>query len=268
VQLKILMVGSGGSNNEVVVDALRSKGFDIDYTEDVRTPSLSRLKGADVVYGAYLQTCSRYIGAAQMLGKKTVVHFVGSDAYRYAREKGLRALYWRMIVRGCDLVLYVSSHLEMLVRRPGAVLPFPIRIEQFKRIANPLRDRDILYYCPSGEENAIVYRLDWILSYAENHPQEKITILGNSAHAANYLLAMPNVEVIPFVAYDNMPSLYSRHKRLIRMTVEDGRPRMVDEALLSGLEVIFNGEKIPAVPPERDPKVFAERFERELANIL
>jgi hypothetical protein len=262
------MVGSRGSNNEVVVDALKGKGFDIDYDESAKIPSLRRIGEADVIYGAYLQTCSRYVAAAQVLGKKTIIHFVGSDAYRYAREKGLRRLFWASVVRECDLIFYVSPHLSTLVGKPGATLPFPIRIERFRKPAKLRHERDTLYYCPGGAENARIYRLDWILDYARQHPEEKITIIGNTAHPADYSVNVPNVEVVPFVEYDRMTEIYAQHRRLIRMTTEDGRPRMVDEAILSGLQVVFNHKRIQEVPPERDPTVFAERFEQELLKIL
>ncbi len=52
------------------------------------------------------------------------------------------------------------------------------------------------------------------------------------------------------------------------MTEEDGLPRMVDEAVLSGLDVVFNGKRIEKIPAERYPKVFAQRFEEELLKIL
>ena len=262
------MVGSPGSNNEVVVDALKGRGFDVYYEENAKIPSLRRISRADIVYGAYLQTCSRYVAVAQILGKKTMIHFVGSDAYRYSREKGLRRLFWSSVVRDCDLIFYVSPHLSTLVGRPGATLPFPISIERFRKPAKPSCERDTLYYCPGGAENARIYRLDWILDYARQHPREKITIIGNTAHPADYSVNAPNVEVVPFVEYDRMTDIYARHRRLIRMTSEDGRPRMVDEAILSGLQVMFNGKKIQEVPPERDPRVFAERFEQELMKIL
>lgn len=262
------MVGSKGSNNEVVVDALKDRGFDVDYDENARTPSLSKIRRADVVYGAYLQTCSRYIAAAQILGKKTIVHFVGSDAYRYAREKGLHKLFWTLVVRACPLIFYVSPHLSALVGRPGPSLPFPIRVDLFKRPESPHHERDILYYCPGGVENARIYRLDWILDYAKDNPDEKITIIGNTAHPAQCDTSLPNVEVIPFVPYDRMTDIYARHRQLIRMTTEDGRPRMVDEAILSGLQVTFNGKRIQEIPPERDPSVFASRFQQEVLRIL
>ncbi|MGA8857364.1 MAG: hypothetical protein WB643_09395, partial [Candidatus Bathyarchaeia archaeon] len=128
-------------------------------------------------------------------------------------------------------------------------------------------DRDVLYYCPSGEANEKIYRLSWIIEYAKTHPQEKITILGNVSHPANYTIQLPNLEVIPFVERSQMPALYRRHKRLIRMTTEDGLPRMVHEALLCGLQVTFNGQIMKDVPKEREPTEFASTFRKALDRL-
>lgn len=268
---RILVVGCiERCNNEVVVDALRSRGFDVDYTEKVKVPDVLKLRSFDVVYGVHLQTCSRYVMTAEMLGRKTIIHFVGSDAYRYARERGLRKLFWRSVIGRCDQVLYVSPHLMKLVGRQGSVLPLPIRIDLFKksREDTTVPKRDVLYFCPGGSEGAKTYRRDWIVDYARSHPEEKITIIGNSISPADRDFNMPNVEVVPYVPYDRMGEVYARHRKLIRMTTQDGLPRMVSEALLSGLEVIFNGRNVTDVPSERDPEVFAQRFEEELLRIL
>ncbi len=266
---RILMVGAKGCNNEVVVEALRRRGFQVEYVEDVRIPDPLKLRRADVVYGAHLQTVGRYIAAAEVLQKRTVIHFVGSDAYRYREEKGIRKLLWRIIVHRCDLVFYTSAHLMELVGKRGVALPFPINVDQFKKARVTWRpDRDVLYYCPGDESSLRIYRLDWILEYARKHPEETITIVGNPASPADHKIDLPNVEVIPFVPQEEMAKLYARHRRLIRMTSQDGLPRMVDEALLCGLEVIFNGRKITERVPERDPEVFARRFEEKLLTII
>jgi hypothetical protein len=267
--VRILMVGARGCNNEVVVEALRSRGFEVEYTEDVKIPDPVKLREVDVVYGAHLQTASRYMAAAEALRKKTIIHFVGSDAYRYADEKGLRKLFWRFVVYACELALYTSPHLMEFVGKKGAALPFPINVNEFKKARGSVQpDRDTLYYCPGGHFSAKIYRLDWILNHAKKHPEEKITIIGNAASPAHHRINLANVEVIPFMPQEKMPELYAKHRRLIRMTSQDGLPRMLDEALLCGLEVIFNGKKITNTVPERDPEVFARRFEEELLKIL
>ena len=267
---RILVVGAGSPNADMVAEVLRSNGIDAEWTDRVKIPSLRRILRCDIVYGIYLQTCSRYILAAKLLGRKTIVHFVGSDAYWVKRElSSWRQWYWRYVLRHCNLVFYVSPHLEEMVGQKGAVLPFPIATEAFKqgRALQVTPDRDVLYYCPSGEANEKIYRLSWIIEYAKAHPEEKITIIGNVAHPANYAIQLPNLEVIPFVERSQMPALYRRYKRLIRMTTEDGLPRMVHEALLCGLQVTFNGRTMEDVPKEREPTEFASTFRKALGEL-
>ena len=72
--------------------------------------------------------------------------------------------------------------------------------------------------------------------------------------------------VVPYVERSQMPALYRRHRKLIRMTTEDGLPRMIHEALLCGLEVIFNGDEVTKIPPERDPTEFSRSFQRAITT--
>jgi len=268
--VKVLVVGAGSPNADLVAEVLRSNGIDAVWTDRVKIPSLRRILRCNLVYGIYLQTCSRYILAAKLFGRKTIVHFVGSDAYWVKRElSSWRQRYWRYVLRHCDLLFYVSPHLEKMIGRRGVVLPFPIATEAFKeeRLLQVTPDRDVLYYCPSGEANVKIYCLSWIIEYAKAHPEERITIIGNVAHPANYSIPLQNVEVIPFVERSQMPALYGRHKRLIRMTTEDGLPRMVHEALLCGLQVTFNGQIMEDVPKEREPTEFASTFRKALDEL-
>jgi hypothetical protein len=270
VTLRVLVVGAGSPNADLVAEVLCSNGIDAEWTDEVKTPKLDLIRKADVVYGIYLQTCSRYILVGKLLGKKTIVHFVGSDAYWVARElSSWRQAYWKFVLNHCDLLFYVSPHLEEMIGRKGITLPFPIATEQFREARNlqVTPDRDILYYCPSGEANEKIYRLSWIVEYAQTHPEEKITIIGNVSHPATYPIQLPNVEVIPYIERSQMPSLYRRHRRLIRMTTEDGLPRMVHEALLAGLKVTYNGEEMSQVPKEREPSEFAATFKAALQNL-
>jgi len=124
---RVLVVGTGSPNADIVAEVLRSNGIDADWTDRIKVPRLRLIRRFDVVYGIYLQTCSRYILAAKMLGKKTIVHFVGSDAYWFSREVSFwRQRYWRFVLARCDLLLYVSPHLEKMTGRKGTILPFPI----------------------------------------------------------------------------------------------------------------------------------------------
>ena len=239
--------------------------MDAEWTDNLRKPNPFLIRRFDLIYGIYLQSCARSVLAAKLLRKKTIIHFVGSDAYWLHREKSIyRRLFWGIVLHANDFVFYVSPHLERLVGCHGTVLPFPIEKYQFTRLPERQPERDILYYCPSGSKNEEIYRLDWILQYAREHPREKVTILGNLEHPANYPITQPNVEVIPNVPQSEMPAIYAQHRTLIRMTTEDGLPRMVHEALLCGLNVIFNGEAIMEIPKERDPNEFAKSFRKAI----
>jgi hypothetical protein len=262
---RILVVGAGSPNADLVAEVLRNNGMNAEWTDKIRNPNPFFIRRFDLVYGIYLQSCARFILVAKMLRKKTIVHFVGSDAYWLHREQSsLRRFFWSIVLYLNDLVFYVSPHLEKLVGHPGSILPFPIQKAQFTKLPNSQPDRDVLYYCPSGAKNQAIYRLDWILQYAKEHPDEKITIVGSINHPANFTIALPNIEVVPNVARSEMPRFYQRHRALIRMTTEDGLPRMVHEALLCGLTVTFNGQPITDVPIERDPTEFAKSFQKAL----
>ena len=261
--LRILVVGAGSPNADMVAEVLGANGLRAEWTEKIRYPNPLFIRRFDIVYGIYLQTCSRYIIVAKLLGKKTILHFVGSDAYWYSRERSVwRRLYWKAVLHLTDLVFYVSRHLQDLVQVNGYLLPFPISTHDFesREIRNIKPERDILYYCPGGTRNAEIYRLDWIVDYARQHPSEKITILGNITHPADFNVNLPNVDVVSYVSRADMPAFYRRHRKLIRMTTEDGLPRMVHEALLCGLEVVFNDEEVKAIPKERDPAEFSKTF--------
>ncbi len=268
--MHVLVVGTGSPNADLVADVLSSNGIPAEAIMHVKFPKPLLIRRFDVVYGIYLQTCSRYILAAKTLGKKTIVHFVGSDAYRVERERSFpKQFYWGTVLRCTDAVAYVSSHLQPMVGREGFILPFPIDMSQFTRpeLRSIQPERDVLYYCPGGPVNEYVYRLDWITDFARAHPNQTITVLGSIAHPASYKIELPNVEVIPYIERSQMPQLYRKHRKLIRMTNEDGLPRMIHEALLCGIEVEFNGEPVREIPPERDPKQFAKSFSKVLSAI-
>jgi hypothetical protein len=251
----------------MIAEVLCANGFQATWTDKVRFPNPFRLRKFDLVYGIYLQTCRRHVIVGKLLGKKTLIHFVGSDAYRIARERSIwRRLHWRAVLWLTDLVLYVSPHLQSYVKRQGFILPFPINTSEFQsqHLRQVYPDRDILYYCPGGARNSEIYRLSWIIDYAQQHADEKITILGNRSCPAQYEIDLSNISVVPYVEREEMPVFYRRHKKLIRMTTEDGLPRMLSEALLCGLQVIFNGEEVKHIPPERDPREFARSFRRIL----
>ncbi|MEM1547134.1 MAG: hypothetical protein QXP91_11855 [Candidatus Methanomethylicia archaeon] len=237
---KILLVGAGNAN--ILARQLRYYGVYAEAKFPPKFPALSLFRKFDIIYGVHLMSLTRHIPFIKLLRKKSLVHIIGSDAFRYSAERGLKSYIWKLTLNMYDEVLYVSKEVQQLIGlREGRVLPIPIDTRIFRKLKIKGEKRDILYYCP----NPKIYRLDWILQYAKEHPDKTITILGYP-----YLINLPNVKVIPYWEYEKMPILYNMHRCLIRMTTHDGYPKMPYEALLCGLEVIWNGKKITEVPEE------------------
>lgn len=256
--MRILIVFGKKRSSRRIADALTQKGFTVDITTDVDSPRYSVIKRFDVIFGIYLQECYKYVLKAKLLGKRTFIYFIGSDSYFYkTMNRRLRKLKCWLAIQLSE-VIYVSDRQRSDVGKRGEVIPFPLDERYFGVSAKSHSpSRDILYYCPNGKEE--LYHLSWILDYARLHKNKKVTIIGNNSNPARYTCNLPNVDVIPCVDQDEMQELYSHHKWLFRMTIRDGSPRMVDEALLMGLKVNFNGVILTKPNYERHPKIFAEK---------
>lgn len=243
--MKVLFVGTGNAD----VLARQFSYYDVD--AHVLTPSKWFLnpfeyKSFDIVYGVYLMDFCSSFPIVKLLRKKCVIHIVGSDAFRYVNVRSglerIRKKLWDLILDQSEEVFFVTMELkETMGFKKGQIIPIPIDTKKFKKPEFTGEKRDILYYCPDPR----VFRLEWILDYAKKHSNETITIVGYKG-----TVNMPNIETIPSVPYDEMPLLYSRHRRLIRMTTHDGCPKMPYEACLCGLDVVWNDKKITEVPPE------------------
>jgi hypothetical protein len=173
--------------------------------------------------------------------KKLVLHVVGSDAKKMSR-------WMKRALVLANEVLYVSREIrDEIGLNKGKVIPIPVDTKKFvPRLSNP--KRDVLYYCP----NEKIYRLDWVLQYAKNHSDETITLIVGKKNRKRAFAdpRYPNVLFVSAIDYENMVNYYHQHRKLIRMTIHDGYPKMPYEALLCGLEVIWNGKKITKVPSE------------------
>jgi len=243
--MKILFVGTG--NADVLAREFHYYGVDAYVSAPSKwlaNPFVYRV--FDIIYGVYLMDFCSSFPITKLLRKKYVIHIIGSDAFRYANANSklelIRKKLWNLILSQSEEVFFVTIGVkEIMGFKEGKIIPIPIDTKKFKKQEYAGEKRDILYYCPDPK----VYRLEWIVDYAKKHPDETITILGYKGR-----LNIPNVEIRSFISYDDMPSIYAKHRRLIRMTTHDGYPKMPYEALLCGLDVVWNGQKITSVPPE------------------
>lgn len=235
--MRVLLIGT--LNAEILAQQLRYYGVNAQTSPKIPHPFFYRR--FDIVYGVGLLRTTT-IFSVKFLRKRCVVHAVGSDVLEYVNAGLLRRKVWNFALQKCDEILYVSKGIQQAMGlERGKIIPIPIDTRLFSRSEPESRKRDVLYYCP----NPKIYKLKWILKYAKEHPNEKITVLGQ-----NRPISIPNVKVCPSVPYHRMPTLYDAHLRLIRMTTHDGFPKMPYEALLCGLEVFWNGQRITKVPKQ------------------
>lgn len=242
--MRVLTIGDRESA-QILTRGLRKAGVDSFYQNVTNSVAsylkfIERLHSFDVVLGFHLGDCFRFIYLAKMFRKAFVLAIIGGDGFRYLESRGIKRLVLKVSLLLCDKRLFVTEQVKEAVGMEGTVFPIPIDAEQFKHSSDE-RIRDILYYCPRPD----VYQLDWIIRYAQEHLHETITVLG-------YVDKIPleNVTTVSWVDYEDMPKVYQSHKRLIRMTLYDGHPKMIYEALLCGCEVVWNGEPIKDIPEE------------------
>jgi hypothetical protein len=250
---RVLLAGS--EHLDFIAELLRRKGYCAVRIKPRRRSSyLDVVPYFDVIYAEYLMNGARLAKVAKLLRKKSVMHVIGTDAVRYATEKfSWRWFAWLTGLALSDQILYASDNLQRLVGFRGITLPLPVDTRLFGAGESRGERRDVLYYCPANDPT---YRPDWLVKFAESNPTLKITVVGDLGPRK----VPRNVVVTPLVERRDMPRLYGEHKTLIRMTTHDGTPRMVFEALLSGLDVIWNGNKVTSVPEELTPEYFLEKL--------
>lgn len=239
--MKILLVGT--DNAKILAQQLQYYGINTNVLPPSKTPNPFLLMKYSVIYGVYLMSLTRTTPFIKLLGKKSLIHIIGSDAFRYAKTKeSIKKVLWKLTLNTCAKILYVTEELKQIMKtEKGKIIPIPIDTRMFKEQKYHGEKRGILYYCPDPE----TYRLEWILDYAKEHPKETVSILGYPNQ-----IRRPNVKVVYSMPYHKMPELYCMHRRLIRMTTHDGYPKMPYEALLCGLEVSWNNQRITKIPAE------------------
>ena len=236
IKLKILLLG--GLNAIILAKQLRHYGVDV--TVAKKRCSFRELRNFDIVYAIGISEL-RQLVLLRVFSTKLVLHVVGSDAKKMSR-------WMKRALVLANEILYVSREIkEEIGLNKGEIIPIPIDTKKFVPRFSSSK-RDVLYYCP----NEKIYRLNWILRYAKNHLDETITVIVDKRNFRHGLSdpRYPNVLFTPAIDYENMVNCYNQHRKLIRMTIYDGYPKMPYEALLCELEVIWNGKHITKVPSE------------------
>ena len=123
---KVLLLGT--LNAKVLVRQLRYYGIDAEAMLPPKFLNPFSLRGFDIVYGIYLMSIARSVPLIKVLGKKLLMHIIGSDAVRYAETQGgSRKKLWNLTLDMCDEILYVTDELKQVMGLgKGKVIPIPI----------------------------------------------------------------------------------------------------------------------------------------------
>lgn len=196
------------------------------------------LLNSDLVYliGGDLRP-NRFFRSALRLGKKVIIHWVGSDILemqkwqaqggKFCQSLLTQAVHWAEVD-------WTARELTQLGVEPAVV---PLTPTGFPEEVKALPSKFVvLTYLPPGKEE--FYGWEKIKRLAIDFP--KVVFLAAAASpSGNHPADWPE-NIIPLGWVDNMAELYREVIALIRLTEHDGLSFMVLEALAHGRHVIWS----------------------------
>lgn len=87
--------------------------------------------------------------------------------------------------------------------------------------------------------------VDLMFLLAERYPQHRFTLVGNT-QAMHYERVPPNVVLLEFVAYEELPKVYASHTFYLQLSIWEGFPSAPCEAMLCGCVPIVS--RVAALP--------------------
>lgn len=169
----------------------------------------------------------------RLLGKKVIIHWVGTDVLRVKKKPLVREI----IKRVANLHLAVSPWLVDELREIGikaTVIPLIPTYLPKVDITWP-SDKFVHVYLPEGKE--VFYGAEDTFNLARQMPNVKFLITANSGKGMPQL---PNVTYLGWV--EDMEIVWSKVRVYLRLTEHDGMPLTVIEALQRGKYVVWSYE--------------------------
>lgn len=169
----------------------------------------------------------------RLLGKKVVIHWVGTDVLHVKKKPLVREI----IKRVANLHLAVSPWLVDELREIGikaTVIPLIPTYLPKVDITWP-SDKFVHVYLPEGKEE--FYGAEDTFNLARQMPNVKFLITANSGKGMPQL---PNITYLGWI--EDMEIVWSKVRVYLRLTEHDGMPLMVIEALQRGKYVVWSYE--------------------------
>jgi hypothetical protein len=166
----------------------------------------------------------------KLLGKKVIIHWVGTDVLRVKKKPLVREI----IKRVANLHLAVSPWLADELREIGikaTVIPLIPTYLPKVDITWP-SDKVVHVYLPEGKEE--FYGVFDTFNLVREMPDVKFLI---TAHSGKGMPQLPNITYLGWV--DDMEIVWSKVRVYLRLPKHDGMPLTVIEALQRGRYVIW-----------------------------
>ena len=171
--------------------------------------------------------------------KPIFYHWIGTDVYRFINDNFIMKYFKKLTINSGKVQnLVVSQNLKIELQKlniDSMVLPLT-KLNFNVDIMADNKKLSVLSYVPKNRWD--FYHGETILELASRLPEIDFHILA----AGEKNIKKPNVFFYDFI--DDVTPFYQKCSVLIRLTIHDGLPKMVLEALFHGLQVIWN-EQFP-----------------------
>jgi hypothetical protein len=167
--------------------------------------------------------------------KPVLYHWIGTDVYRFLNDLHFKKVFKRFLLRTSKVTnLVVSDNLKEELNSlnvNSAVLPL-VKLKFVNEVPRFPEKFSVLSYIP--EKRWDFYKGDLILQIARNMPDTDFHIFSLEAKTS----VLPNVFFYDFI--EDVSPFYKKSSALVRLTIHDGLPKMVLEALSYGRHVLWN----------------------------
>lgn len=179
-------------------------------------------------YGVYYFPIAIII--AKILGKKVIMHWIGSDVLEFDKSA-----HKKIILKKVDIHLACSHLIASELKKyniDAKVIPI-IPLDMKFSLSKMPKKHAAMFYLPTNKED--FYGIDYLYHLAKSFPTTTFYVVGNEKR----IFKENNIINLGRVSLEEMNDLYDKISILVRTPKHDGLSIMLLEALMRGKEVIY-----------------------------